>query len=165
MNRVYVLRDVAGQIVRAVKGIKHMRQNATFYTTADHGAATEIYNGMRTQIARILVEIRKLDTAAPEDRSNLWLDEEAENIEIDAKNSVRIVEALIREGRLDAAAATSFINDSGYAYGAMRNLLGAARAYYIETDDAVAEVERILALDEDEVGEVVAAAIDQEETG
>ncbi|MBK6468975.1 MAG: hypothetical protein IPF96_20725 [Rhodobacter sp.] len=43
---------------------------------------------------------------------------------------------------------------SRYAYNAMRDPIGAARAYYIESDSAVAEVERILAFDEEEVGEV-----------
>ncbi|MFT5743956.1 MAG: phosphate:Na+ symporter [Paracoccaceae bacterium] len=154
-DSIYVLRDVANEIVRAVKSVKHLRRNATFYTTLDRGAVTGLYDGLRTEIARILVEIRKLDIAAPEDRSNLWLDEEAAQVEEDAKNSNRVVDALIRKGSLDADAATSFLNDSGYAYNAMRDLIGAARAYYIEPDNAVAEVERILALDEDEVGEVV----------
>ena len=161
-DRIYVLRDVAGQIVRAVKAVKHLRRNATLYTTHDQGAVTEIYNALRTEIARILVEIRKLDLAEPEDRSNLWLDEEAAQVEDDARNSNRIVDALIRKGGLDADAATSFLNDSGYAYNAMRDLLAAARAYYIESDSAVAEVERILALDEDEVDEVVVKATDTE---
>jgi phosphate:Na+ symporter len=155
MDRVYALRDVAGHIVHAVKAVKHLRRNATAYTTHDQGAVTEIYNALRTEIARILVEIRKLDLAEPEDRSNLWLDEEAAQVEDDARNSNRIVDALIRMGRLDADAATSFLNDSGYAYTAMRDLLAAARAYYIESDSAVAEVERILSLDEEDVGEVV----------
>ena len=155
MDRVYVLRDAAGQIVHAVKAVKHLRRNATAYTTHDQGAVTQIYNALRTEIARILVEIRKLDLAEPDDRSNLWLDEEAAQVEDDARNSNRVVDALIRKGSLDADAATSFFNDSGYAYNAMRDLLAAARAFYIEPDSAVAEVERILALDEEEVGEVV----------
>lgn len=154
-DRIYILRDVAAQIVRAAKAVKHLRRNTTTYTVHDQGAVTEIYDGLRTEIARILVEIRKLGVAEPEDRSNLWLDEEAAQVEDDAHNSNRIVDALIRKGSLDADAATSFLNDSGYAYNAMRDLLAAARAYYIESDSAVAEVERILALDEEEVGEVV----------
>lgn len=154
-DRIYILRDVAAQIVRAAKAVKHLRRNTTTYTVHDQGAVTEIYDGLRTEIARILVEIRKVGVAEPEDRSNLWLDEEAAQVEDDAHNSNRIVDALIRKGSLDADAATSFLNDSGYAYNAMRDLLAAARAYYIESDSAVAEVERILALDEEEVGEVV----------
>ncbi len=157
-DRVYVLRDVAGKIVHVVKSIKHLRRNATEYTIQNQGAVTEIYNGLRTEIARILVEIRKLDQAEPEDRSHLWLDEEAAHVEEDAKNSIRVVDALIRKGSLDADAATSFLNDSDYAYGAMRDLLSVARAFYIESDSAVAEVERLLAMDDEDVAEVAAEA-------
>lgn len=156
MDRVYALRDVAGQIVRAVKGVKHLRPNIITYTTEPHGTATEIYDGLRTEVARILVEIRKLGSAAPEDRSNLWLDEERAQVEKDARDSTRLVDTLIRNGSLDANAATSFLNDSGYAYTAMRDLLDAARGYFIESDPSMAEIEQILALDEDEVDQVVA---------
>ena len=54
---------------------------------------------------------------------------------------------------------TSFLNDSNYAYSAMRDLLGAARAYYIETEDAMAEVERILALEDEELSAMVLTAM------
>ena len=37
----------------------------------------------------------------------------------------------------------------------VRDLIEAARAYYIETESALAEVERILTLEEDEVTELV----------
>jgi phosphate:Na+ symporter len=63
------------------------------------------------------------------------------------------VESLIRAGDLTPYAATSFLNDSGYAYGAMRDLIAAARNYYIERDSAMAEVERLLSLDDEELGE------------
>ncbi|MDA3858468.1 MAG: Na/Pi symporter [Roseovarius sp.] len=151
MEDVYLMRDVAGQIVHAVKSIKHMRRNATHFTQRPQGMVTDLYNGLRTEIARILVEIRKLDEAAPEDRSSLWLDQERIQVETDARNTNQTVDRLIRERHLSASMATSFLNDSSYAYSAMRDLLDAARAYYIDTEDAMAEVERILTLDEDEV--------------
>jgi len=68
---------------------------------------------------------------------------------------------LIRDHSLDPFMATSFLNDSNYAYSAMRDLLGAARAYYIETEDAMAEVERILALEDEELSAMVLTALDQ----
>ena len=49
--------------------------------------------------------------------------------------------------------ATSFLNDSVYAYEAMRALIEAARSYYVEHDSAMAEVERLLTLDEEELHE------------
>tara|TARA_R110002094_G_scaffold153682_5_gene141150 strand:- start:2362 stop:4194 length:1833 start_codon:yes stop_codon:yes gene_type:complete len=151
---IYTLRDVATGIVRAVKAIKHLRRNATHFTERDQGVVTDLYNGLRTEIARILVEIRKLELADPEDRSSLWLDQERIQVENDAQNTNGRIEALIRDQKLAVGAATSFLNDSNYAYSAMRELLDAARAYYIETEDAMAEVERILSLEDDELSDV-----------
>jgi len=151
MNNIYAMRDVAGRLVHAVKSVKHLRRNATHFTERDHGVITELYNELRTQIARILVEIRKLDNADPEDRSSLWLDQERIQVEGDAQDTNSTIEGLIRERKLDASAATSFLNDSHYAYAAMRDLLEAARAYYIETEEAMAEVERILSLEDEEL--------------
>lgn len=152
-DRIYALRDVASGIVQAVKSVKHLRKNVMRYTTRPQGRVTELYDGLRTEIARTVVEIRKLENAVPEERSALWLDQERAQIEDDAKSTSRRIDALIRSGELSAVAATSFLNDSGYAYGAMRQLIEAARAYYIERDSAMAEVERLLALDEEEIGE------------
>jgi len=120
---------------------------------------TDLYNQLRTEIARILVEIRKLDLADAEDRSSLWLDQERVVVESDARDTYARIEALIRSHELDASVATSFLNDSNYAYSAMRDLLGAARAYYIETEDAMAEVERILALEDEDLTAMVLGAL------
>ncbi len=131
------------RIVRAVKDIKHLRRNATLYTSRPQGAVTELYNGLRTEIARILVEIEKLDRAVPEDRSRLWLDEERVHVESDNRETNKRIENLIRDGRISAKVATSFLNDSSYAYGAMRELIEAGRTYYVAADSAVDEVEKI----------------------
>lgn len=150
-GRIYALRDVAGLIVQAVKAIKHLRKNVDRYTTHQQGTVTELYDGLRTEIARIIVEIHKLGLADPAARSVLWLDQERVQVEDDARSTTQRIDTLIREGRLTAIAATSFLNDSGYAYGAMRQLIEAARSYYAEPDAAVAEVERLVELDDEEV--------------
>ena len=152
-DRVYALRDVASDIVQAVKSVKHLRKNVLRYTVRPQGAVTELYDGLRTEIARIVAEIQKLDLAEPEDRSALWLDQERAQIEDDARSTTRRIDALIRKGELKADAATSFLNDSGYAYGAMRLLIEAARTYYVERNSAMAEVERLLTMDEEELNE------------
>jgi len=141
--------------VQAVKSVKHLRKNILRYTIRPQNVVTELYDGLRTEIARIVVEIRKLDMANPEDRSALWLDQESAQIEEDARATSKRVDALIRSGELSAVAATSFMNDSGYAYGAMRDLIKVARSYYIERDSAMAELENLLSLDEDERDEVM----------
>ena len=148
--RVYELRDVAERIVRAVKDIKHLRRNATRYTARPQGSVTDLYNGLRTEIARILVEMEKLDRTDPENRSRLWLDEERVHVESDKRDTNHRIETLIRDGRISAKAATSFLNDSGYAYDAMRELIEAGQSYYVAKDSAVAEVEKILEIEEDD---------------
>ncbi|WP_371227072.1 Na/Pi cotransporter family protein [Roseovarius sp. 2305UL8-3] len=148
--RVYQLRDVSERIVRAVKATKHLRRNATRYTQTQHGAITDLYNGLRTQIARILVEINRLELADPESRSRLWLDDELVVIEAEYRKTNAIIETMIREEKVTASVATSFLNDSNYAYKVMRELLEAARDYYAARDSALSEVEQILAMEEDD---------------
>lgn len=162
MDDIYSMRDVAGRIVRAVKSVKHLRRNANQFTESDQGEITELYNELRTEIARILVEIRKLDISDPEDRSSLWLDQERLQVERDSRESNAVIETMIRDRKIDASMATSYLNDSGYAFAAMRDLLAAARAYYIDTADAMAEVERILMLDDDEVKSMVTDGLPQQ---
>jgi phosphate:Na+ symporter len=155
-DRVYALREIATDIVKSVKSVKHLRKNVLAYTTRPRGTVTELYDNLRAEIARVVIEIHKLGLAAPEDRSALWLDQERAQIEEGARSTSTRVESLIRAGDLTPYAATSFLNDSGYAYGAMRDLIAAARNYYIERDSAMAEVERLLSLDDEELGESLA---------
>lgn len=154
-ERIRALREVAEDLVQAVKSVKHLRKNVNRYTTRPLGNVTELYDGLRTEIARILVEIRKLGLADPGERSALWLDQERAQIEEDAKSTSRRIDVLIRSKDLTPTSATSFLNDSGYAYAAMRQLISAARRFYIESDPAVAEVENLIALDDDEIADVL----------
>jgi phosphate:Na+ symporter len=151
ISRVYELRDVSERIVRAVKDVKHLRRNATRYTSRPQGSVTDLYNGLRTEIARILVEMDKLDRADPDNRSRLWLEEERVHVESDKRDTNNRIETLIRDGRISARAATSFLNDSGYAYDAMRELIEAGRSYHVSTDSAVAEVEKILEIEDEDI--------------
>lgn len=149
--RIYQLRDVSERIVRAIKDIKHMRKNVIRYTVPHQDVMSDLYNELRTQIARILVEINNLELADPEHRSRLWLEEERTHVESDHQSTNLRIGALIRGGKISADAATSFLNDSHYAYGAMRELIEAACTYYVERDSAIAEVEQIIAMDDDEL--------------
>ena len=155
-NHVYALRDASGDIVRAIKSVKHLRKNVLRFTTRPQGTVTGLYDALRTEIALILVEIRKLGRADPAARSALWLDQERAQIEEEARATTRRVDGLIRSGEISPSTATSFLNDAGYGYEAMRDLIDAARTLYIERDSAMAEVERILALDDEELRDLEA---------
>ena len=110
-ERINALRTVSDDLVKVVKSVKHLRKNVLRFTTRKQGTVTELYDGLRTEIARIAVEIQRLESRDPEDRSALWLDQERAQIEDDALSTTRRVEDLIRQGELTPAAATSFLND------------------------------------------------------
>ncbi|MGI9520101.1 MAG: Na/Pi cotransporter family protein [Hyphomicrobiaceae bacterium] len=154
IQRINGLRDAAGHIVQAVKAVKHMRRNATRYTSGAYGVATDLYNELRTEMAQTLVEIRKLEEA-DEDSSKLWLDEQRVQIESDRRELASKVADFINDDDLDGRIASSILNDSGYAYEAMRGLVDAAREYHVDTDEAVAEVERILSIDDEEIDDML----------
>jgi phosphate:Na+ symporter len=153
-DQIHALRDAAQAIVRAVKAVKHMRRNATEFTKASRGTVTDLYNSLRSDIARILVEIHKLGDSDPDLRSSLSLDEERITLEEARRTTTRTVEEMLRDGKISATEATSFLNDSGYAYQAMNDLIEAARVYYSETEGGMAEVERILTLEDEDVEEM-----------
>jgi phosphate:Na+ symporter len=128
----------------------HARQHLALHDVRKRGEATALYNTLRTEIARILVEIHKLDQEAPETRSSLWLEEERSSRQARQEGDQQArVERLMRKDALSPIAATSFLNDASYAYRAMKDLLEAARIFYSETEGSMAEVERLLSLDED----------------
>lgn len=151
MERLYAMRDVAAGLVQAIKSVKHLRKNVLRFTLQDQGTITELYDTVRMQIARILAEIEKLGATEIGERSALWLDQERVQIAEDSKATSRRIDTLIRAGALSPAAATSFLNDSGYGFDAMRDLIEAAQIFYREQDDAMAEVESLLSLTDEEV--------------
>ena len=75
--------------------------------------------------------------------------EERARVRQEKKKDRLRVEELIRLGEMDPHTATSFLNDAGYAYRAMKEMLEGARLLYSEPDGAMAEVERLLTMDED----------------
>jgi phosphate:Na+ symporter len=154
IQRINGLRDAAGHIVQAVKAVKHMRRNSTHYTSGAHGVATDLYNQLRAEMAQTLVEIGKLEEA-DEDSSKLWLDEQRVQIESDRRELASKVAYFINNDDLDGTIASSILNDSGYAYEAMRGLVNAAREYHVDTEEAVAEVERILSIDDEEIDDML----------
>ena len=154
MHHIHEIRDGAGRVVRAVKAVKHLRGNATRYTQTDQGATTVMYNAIRAEIARMLVEMDKIRKEDPDRRSPLWLDEERVQAKRAYKDAIHVTEALIRDGSLTAAEATSLINDSQYGYDVIKNMVEACKRLHSDSEEGVDEVERILSLDEDEAEEM-----------
>lgn len=151
VQTLHHLRRSAEEIVRAVKEVKHLRANTSRFTRADHGEITRLYNRIRTELARMIVEAKKMADADPEQRSSLWLEEERVRAKKIKAELGDYVEGLMIKGALTGPEATSFLNDASYGYRAMKDIIDATRFLYSEYRGPMAEIERILAADEDDI--------------
>jgi phosphate:Na+ symporter len=151
VKTLHQLRRSAEEMVRAVKEVKHLRSNTSEFTSADHGEVTRLYNRLRTELARMIVEAKKVSDTDPDDRSSLWLDEERVRAKRIKSELGDFVAALMAKGNLTGPQATSFLNDAAYGYRAMKDIIDATRFLYSEPEGPMAEVERILSMDEDDI--------------
>ena len=153
-EHLFDLREAAGRLSRAAKDAEHLRRNTEFYATHPSGKASRLYNDLRAQITRILIELDAMAKADPETRSSLWLDDERVEIRRHRTALTEEVEQAIRDERISTTAATSFLNDARTAHHLMDNLLEAARTCYGETDPALAEIEQLLTIEDDEAEDI-----------
>ena len=151
VRTLHNLRQSAEEMVRAVKEVKHLRDNNSLFTASDRGEITRLYNRVRTEIARMLVEARAMAEADPDHRSSLWLEQERLRAKTVKAELGDYVAGLMQRGVLSGSEATSFLNDASYGYRAMKDIIDATRFLYAEADGPMAEIERLLAADEDEI--------------
>lgn len=150
MERVYVLREAARDIVEAIKDVKHMRKNLITYIVSDNANIKAEYNKIRAQLGEILRELTTLRDAG----------EEADMVALDGlrlqmeENDVTLngdLDRLIREGKITAPMATSLMNDSSYSYDVARNLIAAGGGLFGSHDMGMHKAARDIDLDEDEL--------------
>lgn len=154
MERVYVLREAARDIVEAIKDVKHMRKNLITYIVSDNASIKAEYNKIRAQLGEILRELTTLRDAG----------EEADMVALDGlrlqmeENDVTLngdLDRLIREGKITAPMATSLMNDSSYSYDVARNLIAAGGGLFGSHDMGMHKAARDIDLDEDELDVLV----------
>ncbi|MBL4810762.1 MAG: Na/Pi cotransporter family protein [Rhodobacteraceae bacterium] len=150
VKTLHHLRRSAEEMVRAVKEVKHLRANTSHFTGAEHGEITRLYNRIRTELARMVVEANKMANADPDIRSSLWLEQERTRVKQIKAELGDYVEGLMIAKELTGPEATSFLNDASYGYGAMKGIIDATRFLYSEYQGPMAEIERILAADDDD---------------
>lgn len=76
-------------------------------------------------------------------------------VENDGQNTNHKFEGLIHSRPLGADAATSYMHDSNYSHRAIRNLLKAVRAYYIEIEYATSEVRHLVSSEDEELSDLM----------
>lgn len=150
MERIYVLREAARDIVEAIKDVKHMRKNLITYIVSDNPSIKAEYNKIRAQLGEILRELTTLRDAG----------EEADLVALDGlrlqmeENDVTLngdLDRLIREGRITAPMATSLMNDSTYSYDVAKNLIAAGAGLFGPHDLGMRQAAEDIELDDEEL--------------
>jgi|TARA_B100000749_G_scaffold192804_1_gene149531 phosphate:Na+ symporter len=114
---LYRLQHAAAEMVEAIKHVKHLRKNLTIYMASDNATIRKEYNELRLRVAMVLRETHRFYEGRFEDASAaiLELDEIAVRARVDRESMVGRVTKLLGAKRIDAAMATSLLNDSAYA--------------------------------------------------
>ena len=154
MERIYVLREAARDIVEAIKDVKHMRKNLITYIVSDNSSIKAEYNKIRAQLGEILRELTTLRDAG----------EAADLVALDGlrlqmeENDVTLngdLDRLIREGRITAPMATSLMNDSTYSYDVAKNLIAAGAGLFGPHDLGMRQAAEDIELDDEELDQLV----------
>ena len=154
LERIYVLREAARDIVEAIKDVKHMRKNLVAYILSDNASIKGEYNKIRAQLGEILRELNILRESG-EDADLVALDGLRLQMEENDSTLNGDLDRLIREGRITAPMATSLMNDSSYAYDVARNLITAGESLFGPRDLGMQQAARDMELDEDELNDLM----------
>ena len=154
LERIYVLREAARDIVEAIKDVKHMRKNLVAYILSDNASIKGEYNKIRAQLGEILRELNVLRESG-EDADLVALDGLRLQMEENDSTLNGDLDRLIREGRITAPMATSLMNDSSYAYDVARNLITAGESLFGPRDLGMQQAARDMELDEDELNDLM----------
>ncbi len=150
-DTLFELRLACGNIVQAVKDVKHLRKNMSTYISSDNESIREQYNLLRVEIGMLARTIDIIRQGEDDSVSTLDLDDfkvqiEEENAAVDGT-----LDTLIRDGKITATMGTSLMNDIGYVRKIIWSLADMATTVFGSRDAEDHAVELLLSLDEDEV--------------
>ncbi len=153
IEQLHALRQACGDLVEALKAVKHLQRNLLTWIASDNPYMRAQYDQIRILISRVLREIGELRgdhrafTALSLDSTRLML----EKYDIVATG---VLDRLIRKRRITAEMATSLINDYGYCRATCENLIATAQVLFAEPDIALRAAEQRVALDAAEIKQI-----------
>lgn len=138
-------------IVEAIKDTKHLQKNLARYVASANPHIRHEYDQIRANLARSLRSLDTIRKDGGESGSILSLDA----IKVAMKRQDQQLEdklsLLIREQLISAPMAISLMNDSGYAYHIIKNLVKMGEVLFSTSASALKEAERSVSLDEAEL--------------
>lgn len=135
-NIVYDLKLASREIVEAMKNMRDLQKNISYYSKSKNLFIKDEYNNLRVYIAKTIDAIEKLKEHDDDDLdviSSIELLKEKIKVLDNIKNNK--IDTLIRENKIDSKMATSLINDSEFAYDVAKKLIEAATILWIKDID------------------------------
>lgn len=124
------LRNAAHALVEAIKTLKLLRKNMTFYIASDNAYMRDHYDRMRVHLGNLIRSI--FEPRGIEDLAEIRARLEQLNQAVAADDAVAngTLDRLIRDELITAQMASSLMNDSGYASTIHRRLVDAAEIIF-----------------------------------
>ncbi len=154
-NELFTLRAAGRDIVEAIKDTKHMQKNMSQYIASDNEFIRAEYNKIRIYLGSVLRRLAVIQRESDDPTSFLSLDTMKLKMKENDTTANGMLEALIRDGRISSLMATSLMNDASYANDVTKNLLQMGEALFATGDQSMKDAERIIALDDDDINEVI----------
>jgi len=150
-EELYAIRMAGRDIVEATKGVSHLQKNMKIFIHSENPNTRAAYEEIRQRIGRVLREIDTVRQSGEDRLAILSLNETKVSIKQEDLLANGKLDDLVRGNSISATAATSLINDNGYAYGICKGLIKVGQVLFAVKDEGLREAQRSVALDEDEI--------------
>ena len=152
---LFTLRAAGKDLVDAIKGTKHLQKNLDLYRGSANPEIVREYNTIRLELASVLRALEEVRRQGDDSAAILSLDELKMEVKTNDKQLLGRLDKLVRKNLISPQMATSLINDSSYAYRVTKRLVKMGEALFSSSHSAVRSAERSLALDADELDEMI----------
>lgn len=128
------LKRAASLIVEVLKDTRDIQKNLNYYLKSRNEFIKEEYNILRKELAEILIDINTLSTLENDADQLTQLEVIKSELAQNDLASSEEIDALIREDKIKATMATSYMNDSATGYSIQKKLVEVANILFVNSD-------------------------------
>lgn len=130
------LKRAAAIIVEVLKDTRDIQKNLNYYLKSKNEFIKEEYNILRKELAEILIDINTLSTLQTDVEQLTQLEVIKMELAQNDMASSEEIDMLIREDKIKATMATSYINDSATGYSIQKKLVELANILFLNSEVA-----------------------------
>jgi phosphate:Na+ symporter len=150
-EELFAIRMAGRDLVEAIKGVAHLQKNMKVLIQSENTDVRSAYEDIRQRIGHVLREIDTIRRSGENRLAILSLNDTKVAVKQEDVLANGKLDDLVRGNRISATAATSLINDNGYAYGICKKLIELGQILFAVPDVRLRNAQHSLALDEDEI--------------